>query len=259
MGKKTGRWQPVRLEEGKTTVSQQHLSRMAIERYYDLYHSGRQDKNWINWSWIAGRDRYYARCLDLLGVVAGRRLLDIAFGSGQLLSLTEARGLECWGVDISDTAIEKASSRVHASLQRLNVDEGLPYDENFFDYVTCLGSLEHFQEQSFVLREISRVCRPSGRICFFIPNDVYILHRLGYETDDQPVVKRYALDGWRSLIESNDMRVITTAKSNLHLLNLGESSSYLKLIGKIAIYPLVLLLPLRLSFSFWFVCEPAKK
>ena len=240
-------------------MSQQHRPSTAVERYYDQYHKGQQSKDWIHWSWIPDRDQYYARCLDLLGTVAGRRLLDIACGGGKLLSLAEARGLECWGVDVSATAIEKAISRAqHASLQRLDVDKGLPYDDGFFDYVTCLGSLEHFQAQSFVLREMARVCRPSGWICLYVPNNAYILHRLGCETDDQPVVKRYSLDGWRSLIERNGMHIVATAKSNLHLLNLRESSSYLKLISKIAVYPLALLLPLRLSYSFWFVCEPVR-
>lgn len=240
-------------------MSQDNHSPKLVERYYDQYHDAQRPRTWIRWGWIPDRDQYYARCLDLLDAVPGRRLLDVACGGGQLLSLAEAHGLDCWGVDFSATAVEKASACLHrATLERLDVDQGLPFEDSFFDYVTCLGSLEHFQAQSFVLREMVRVCSPSGRTCLYVPNDKYALHRLGYETDDQPLVRRYALDAWRSLIESNGMRIVVTAKSNKHLLNLRESSRYLKLVGKIAIYPLTLLLPLTLSYSFWFVCEPVK-
>ncbi|HEM60857.1 MAG TPA: methyltransferase domain-containing protein, partial [Chloroflexi bacterium] len=142
--------------------------------------------------------------------------------------------------------------------ERLDVENGLPYPDAFFDYAACLGSLEHFRDQTLVLSEISRVCRQSSKICLYVPNDQYLLHRLGYETDYQPVVKRHSAAGWRCIIEGSGIRVTATAKANLHLLNLRESSSRRKLIAKIATYPFVLLLPLSLSHSLWFVCEPIK-
>jgi len=227
-----------------------------IKQYYDVkYYDSGQPRQWIKLPFP--KAGYYVKPLRLLDVQEGRTLLDIACGAGQLLKTAKALGLRCYGIDISEVAISQARKNVKGELVCANVDKGLPYDDNFFDYITCLGSLEHFENQSRVLREICRVAKSSCRIYFLVPNDNYILHRLGYETDFQPVINRHSLVGYRSLMERNGLAVYRTLRDNSHLTNLAESSSLPKLLVKLVFRPFVSLIPLHLSYNFIFLCQPS--
>jgi ubiquinone/menaquinone biosynthesis C-methylase UbiE len=228
-------------------------SKSRVENYYNLKYYGRPRKFKVE------RKRlppfiYYSKCLDILDVQSGRRILDIACGFGGLLLQAENRGLECYGIDISQVAISKAEKRTKAQLVCKSVEDGLPYDDAFFDYITCLGSLEHFHKQPFVIQEISRISKEECKICILVPNDNYILHKFGYETDFQPVVNRHSLEGYQTLLESNGLTIRKVLKENAHLMNLRRSSSYFKHFVKLIVYPFVRFLPLNWSYNFIFLC-----
>lgn len=226
-----------------------------MKQYYDKqYYGSGQQKRWIRLPFP--QNDYYGIPLRLLDVHRGNILLDIACGTGQLLKRAETLGLRCYGIDISEVAISQASRVVKGKLVCANVDKGLPYDDNFFDYITCLGSLEHFENQPGVVREIYRIAKKSCQIYFLVPNDDYILHKLGYETDFQPVVNRHSLAAYRSLIERNGLKIFRTLRDNSHLANLAESSSLLKFLAKLVYRPFVSLIPFRMSYNFIFLCQP---
>jgi len=193
---------------------------------------------------------------------SGEAFLDVACGEGRILSEAEkhfTEGVLC-GIDISEVALWRARNRLStACLICADVNDGLPFADNSFNKVTCIGSLEHFQRQSFVVREIGRVLRPGGKALFLLPNDHYILHHLGYETDQQPVIKRYSLHGWLKLLNQNGLPVLAVAKENAHLKNLSESSSYLKHLLKLLVHPFADLLPMRWSFNFIITCANSKE
>jgi ubiquinone/menaquinone biosynthesis C-methylase UbiE len=201
---------------------------------------------------------YDARLLDRIDLQPGEAVLDIACGAGRTLSKAEERfqGEEkLCGIDISEVALRHARDQLStACLICGDVNIGLPFSDNIFDKVMCLGSLEHFQRQALVVREIRRVLRPIGKALFLVPNDDYILHHLGYETDQQPVIKRCNLQDWLQLLSQNGLCVLDVEKENHHLKNLSESSSYIKHLLKLLIHPLVDLLPMRWSFNFVIVC-----
>lgn len=194
--------------------------------------------------------------LQRLDCKAGDRLLDVACGEGQLLARAESLALQCWGIDISQVAIDRARSRCKATIICADVNNGLPYEDNFFDYVTCLESLEHFERQAYVLDEIRRITKTSGRIYILVPNRDYILHKLGYETDHQPIINRYSLEGYKELLSKSGLAIDCVLHDNSHLSNLTESSSSPKLILKLLIHPFVKFIPLRYSYNFIFICRP---
>lgn len=223
-----------------------------VQRWYDEeYYGAYRQRQWIRLP--LSKADYYGTPLRLLGVQRGRVLLDIACGTGRLLERAEALGLHCCGIDISEVAIGEARTRVKGELLCASVDDGLPYGDAFFDYVTCLGSLEHFANQFGVLSEMRRVAKSSCRICFLVPNDDYILHKLGYETDSQPVVNRYSLAGYTDLLQRSGLRIYRVLGDNSHLANLAESSSLLKLAAKLLLRPFTWLIPLELSYNFIFL------
>lgn len=234
------------------------MTETRVKRYYDeQYYGSGQHRRWIRLP-FPQTDCHYDKPLRLLDIEKGRRLLDIACGTGQLLRRAESLGLRCYGIDISEEAIRKARKNVKGELISANVDKCLPYDDNYFDYIICLGSLEHFENQSGVLREICRIAKKSCWIYLLVDNEDYILHRLGYETDVQPVINRHSVLGYRSLIEESGLNIYRTYRHNSHLTNLTESSSVPKLLAKLLFRPFVSLIPLHLSFQIIFLCQPSE-
>lgn len=195
--------------------------------------------------------------LDILNVRwkkdNGKKILDVGCGKGDLLTNAHERGLKCFGLDISEKAIETTKEKVEGIFLCQNVDEGIPFDDSYFDFMTCLGSLEHFQRPVAVLQEMARTLKKGGRICFLVPNRNYFLLKLGYKTDTQPVTNFLSLAEYTDLFKNN-FDILKTLKENSHLLNLRHSSSYTKHFLKILGRPFVSFLPPCMSQNFIFLC-----
>lgn len=146
---------------GIAQTAVQQGSTMSIKNYYDEQYYGRGHSDHSIKLPFSKQD-YYGSPLQRLGYRSGDRLLDVACSEGQLLRRAESLGLQCWGIDISQVAIDRARIRCRATIVCADVNNGLPYDDKFFDYVTCLGSLEHFERQSYVLDEIWHVVKGLG-------------------------------------------------------------------------------------------------
>lgn len=100
----------------------------------------------------------------------GRRLLDVGCAEGTLGTLVRDRFEEIYGIDISDKAIELAQRRgIRAYKVNLNV-EGLPFEDNYFDSVTCLATLQLIYDVIFCLKEFNRVLRMGGELILTVPN-----------------------------------------------------------------------------------------
>jgi SAM-dependent methyltransferase len=115
-----------------------------------------------------GENRRLDLALRLLS--PGRRLLDVACGSGVLAEQARARFDEVHGVDIAEDAVRLARQRgVTASVVNLNRDP-LPYGDAFFDSVTLLSALQLLVDPPAALAECARVLRPGGQILVDVPN-----------------------------------------------------------------------------------------
>lgn len=114
-----------------------------------------------------------------LGVQAGQQVLDIACGRGEWLAAVAERGAQVSGIDISKQAIKTCRRRFAEGRFEVGPAERLPFADQQFDLVSCLGSLEHFLDQPRALQEMVRVVRPAGRILLLVPNAGFLTYRLG--------------------------------------------------------------------------------
>lgn len=104
-------------------------------------------------------------------VKKGDLVLDIATGTGQFLLDMAKDGANCFGIDISQKMLEQIKPKIeHLRLQdnirelRVGEADDLPYPDDLFDLVTCIGMFEYYPLEylQIVLREIHRVLKPKG-------------------------------------------------------------------------------------------------
>lgn len=94
-------------------------------------------------------------------------ILDAGCGTGLTGQVLFDRGFtDIVGTDISQKSLDKASQRqVYREVVKANLQETLPWQDNAFDAVYCIGVLTYFPD-CFPLQEFCRVTRPSGWIIF---------------------------------------------------------------------------------------------
>ena len=116
--------------------------------------------------------------INLLRPKEGAKFLDVGCGTGLAVSIAAEHGCIATGTDISQQAIETAKRRFpHLEFIEAN-GEDLPFDSNSFDYVTALGSLEHYLNPEIGLSEILRVAKPDAKICIVLPNYYFLFNIL---------------------------------------------------------------------------------
>jgi len=110
----------------------------------------------------------------LVKVKSGELVLDVATGTGIYLIEMAKDGAICYGIDSSPKMLEVLRLKIKQQGLESNVKEirvceadKLPYQDNFFDWVTCIGMLEYYpiEYAETVLSEIRRVLKP-GKNCF---------------------------------------------------------------------------------------------
>jgi SAM-dependent methyltransferase len=108
------------------------------------------------------------RLIEELDPKPGRRLLDLACGTGAVAELAAAKGAEVVGIDFAPALIEQAKER--ARERGLDIDyrvgdvEALDIEDASFDLVTSACGVMFAPDHAAVAGELARVTSHGGRI-----------------------------------------------------------------------------------------------
>jgi methionine biosynthesis protein MetW len=132
-------------------------------------------------------DRATLRTIASL-VPQGARVLDLGCGDGALLDhLQRERGCSGYGIEIADENV-LACVRRGVNVIQLNLDQGLSiFDDDTFDVVLQIDTLQHLRNAETMLRETARVGK-LGIVAF--PNFAHWPNRLAVMRGRMPVTKR---------------------------------------------------------------------
>jgi SAM-dependent methyltransferase len=100
----------------------------------------------------------------------GRSVLDAGCGAGAFLDVVSPHAGRVVGVDLSQ-AVEPAfeSTRHHENVDVLQADLlALPFADGAFDFVFCVGVLQHTPDPAAAFRSLARVVRPGGVLALWM-------------------------------------------------------------------------------------------
>jgi SAM-dependent methyltransferase len=170
-----------------------------------------------NWESPAGKLRW-ARRVNMLSkhLAPGMRVLELGCGTGYFTRELARSGAEIVAVDVSPELLEIARANCSAPNVRYEIQNAydLSYSDAVFDSVVGSSVLHHLEIQD-ALREIYRVLKPGGTICFTEPNMLnpqiaiqknipWIKRKLG-DSPDETAFVRWPL--WR-LLEQTGYREV---------------------------------------------------
>lgn len=132
----------------------------------------------------------------------GARVLDAACGEGYgsyLMKSWGAQSVDAIDIDEVSIALAKSLFKSDGLSYVQGTVEQLPFEDNLFDLVVSLETMEHVDNVDMFLAEAKRVLKPGGTIILSCPNDNYY-----YEKDNikNPFHKRpYTFFEFQSLAE----------------------------------------------------------
>jgi len=135
---------------------------MIAKQYGADYWDGDRKYGYGGYKYMPGRWATVAqKLIDLYGLKAGSKVLDVGCGKGFLLyemQLLEP-GLEIHGFDISQYGLDHSHPDLEANLFIHRAQDPYPFKDNFFDLVISLGTLHnlHIFELEVAVAEIERV------------------------------------------------------------------------------------------------------
>jgi len=101
----------------------------------------------------------------------GARVLDCATGTGPGAELLASHGFAVTGVDVDPGAIRFARARYPGAEFVCASAASLPFEDDHFDAVVSIETIEHLPEPAKALREFARVCKPGGALCITTPDE----------------------------------------------------------------------------------------
>lgn len=234
-------------------MSNQIVNKETLQEFYDdIYAKGD----------VRDNEKLYIWIVKLFHPEKRKKLLDIGCGGGWLLREAEGFNLITYGLDISSNAVERAKINAPHSEILVGNGENLPWPDSYFDYVSCLGSLEHYVNPEKGVKEIQRILNIDGTAIIMLPN-VYqfgeILKVLftGTGSEEWQVIERHATKNqWKDFLEENGLKVIKILKYNKYPEFFQRDTFKIKSIKKFIITSFIRYLsPFNLAQQFVYICK----
>ncbi|HEX2853674.1 MAG TPA: class I SAM-dependent methyltransferase [Opitutaceae bacterium] len=123
----------------------------------------------INVSELNHRARH-ASAFRLLAPQGIQRILDAGCGDGRLSAQIAPHCRDVHAIDIAPNAFDPrhAAGLANLKFQAMNV-EHLAFEDEFFDQIVCVETLEHLLNPQLALREFERTLKPGGRLVITYP------------------------------------------------------------------------------------------
>lgn len=179
---------------------------------------------------------HVTRYLAASEAVRGKRVLDIASGSGYGSQILAGSAAHVVGVDVNPRAVAYAADRYgQPNLEfRLGNAESIPLDDASVDVVVTFETIEHVEDYRQFVAEIDRVLAPGGIALISTPNDLefvegnhFHLHEFVYDelielvSPRFPFVRPYFQATWQAVAVASQDALGTEGPVEVEVRNLA--------------------------------------
>ena len=128
-------------------------------------------------------------------------VLDIGCAYGELVKGLRDMGVDAYGVDGSDYAINNSDPLIKSKLFKVNLNsDKFPFDDKTFDAVGSFYSVEHIHDIDFFAKELQRILKDDGIAWFLTPNE-------GLEQRNETDVFTNTFEEWKKIFEERNFKV----------------------------------------------------
>ena len=189
-------------------------------------------------------------------------ILDVGCGRGEFLEYLSKKGFRnLAAIDISEEAIAFVKKILPDCDARVSIGEKMPFDNDSFELILCLGVLEHFLDIEGGIKEMQRVLKPGGKALIMVPNKDFIGWIFTGSEDAGTQQKEisetlYPVRKWQSLLEKNGLKVrsISVDKGFIYN-NYDLKTKNVKYFLKRLLFLTMPLIPKSLSYQVIFEAE----
>jgi SAM-dependent methyltransferase len=158
----------------------------------------------------------------------GKKILDYGCGAGQFLLEKVTQGYEGYGVDISDSAIQRGK-KLGLTIKRARKDK-IDFDNDFFDVIRINHVLEHVHELQAIMAEINRCLKPRGELWIEVPNidsyDAQIFGPYWRYLDVPRHLYHFDVDSLQRLLQINNFYIVNI--NTAHIPKIDRKLDYIK-------------------------------
>ena len=105
------------------------------------------------------------------------KILDVGCGDGDFSKAAKDLGFNVIAADLDDGRFKFNG---HIEFRKLNLNEALPFANNYFDYVVAMEIIEHLDNLTFFVEELSRIMMHSGTLILSTPNILNLKSRMRF-------------------------------------------------------------------------------
>lgn len=133
----------------------------------------------IKWTYGAlpfARGETHDKVIQMMDKEPRGRVLDVPTGTGILADRLRKMGFEVSCCDINPSFFSVSDLKIEIG----DLNQSLPYPNDFFDYLICLEGIEHTENPSNAIREFQRILKKGGKLFLSTPNFLNIERRLRF-------------------------------------------------------------------------------
>jgi demethylmenaquinone methyltransferase/2-methoxy-6-polyprenyl-1,4-benzoquinol methylase len=138
------------------------------------------------------------------------KLLDLGGGTGELVNYLP-KNLEITIADPSEAMLDKGKKKDFKQPVKHVLADGanLPFEDNYFDYLTISDALHHFRKVKAALIEATRVLKPGGKLYIleFDPNNFFTKIIIFFEKIAGEPVNFYQPQKLASMLTKNSLKI----------------------------------------------------
>ncbi len=161
--------------------------------------------HWGQISWNAKKRNLftlglYKMIVRKAGEINDKKILDIGCGDGVLTHMLASCGSEVTGLDSSEEAISFARDKTRGErglVFQVGDAYKLPFDDGKFDIVVSSELIEHLQNPTIFLKEISRVWNGNGPLIISTPI------KLTKTPSDHNHVREYFFEEFKAMLQEH--------------------------------------------------------